>query len=111
MTRVKRGKVTGKRRKRYLKLAASYKGLNSTSSTLAMEQVIQSLNYKYIGRKLKKRNFKRLWVNSISIRIKKHNTAYCIFSKRLKKNYIYMNNKLLAHTNSTFVNVISRIIF
>jgi len=62
MVRVKRGNVAAKRRKKYLKLAKGYVGSNSRLSTMAGEQVVQSLNFAYIGRRLKKRNFRRIWI-------------------------------------------------
>lgn len=60
MIRVVRGNIANKRRKIYLKKAKGYKGVNSKLSTFANEQIIQSLNSAYIGRKLKKRNFKNI---------------------------------------------------
>ena len=66
MVRVKRGNVAAKRRKKYLHLAKGYVGANSRLSTLAAEQVVQSLNFAYIGRRLKKRNFRRIWIYRIN---------------------------------------------
>jgi large subunit ribosomal protein L20 len=59
--RVKRGNVAAKRRKKILNLAKGFVGSNSRLSTMASEQVVQSLNFAYIGRRLKKRNFRRIW--------------------------------------------------
>ena len=64
MVRVKRGNVAAKRRKKYLKLAKGYVGSNSRLSTMIGEQVVQSLNFAYIGRRLKKRNFRRIWMET-----------------------------------------------
>ena len=66
MVRTKRGNVAAKRRKKYLSLAKGYVGSNSRLSTMIAEQVVQSLNFAYIGRKLKKRNFRRIWIYSIN---------------------------------------------
>ena len=55
MIRIKRGNIAAKRRKKYLKLAKGYVGSNSRLSTMASEQVVQSFNYAYKSRKLKKR--------------------------------------------------------
>ena len=60
MVRTRRGNIAAKRRKKYLTLARGYVGSNSRLSTFACEQVIQSLNYAYIGRKLKKRSIQKL---------------------------------------------------
>jgi len=57
MVRIKRGNVAAKRRKKYLNLAKGYVGSNSRLSTMASEQVRQSLNFAYIGRRLKKEIF------------------------------------------------------
>ena len=59
MVRVKRGNIASKRRKKYLGLAKGFVGANSRLSTMAGEQVVQSFNFAYIGRRLKKRNFRR----------------------------------------------------
>ena len=66
MVRVKRGNIAAKRRKKYLNLAKGYVGANSRLSTMAGEQVVQSLNFAYIGRRLKKRNFRRIWIYRIN---------------------------------------------
>lgn len=57
MVRTTRGNVAAKRRKKYLHLAKGYVGSNSRLSTMATEQVVQSLNFAYIGRRLKKEIF------------------------------------------------------
>ena len=67
MVRVKRGNVAAKRRKKYLNLAKGFVGSQSRLSTLAAEQVVQSLNFAYISRRLKKRNFRRIWIYRINV--------------------------------------------
>lgn len=104
MTRVKRGKISTKKNNKYLKLASGFKGLSSKSSTLASEQLIQSYNYQYIGRKLKKRNFKNLWIKCLSVKLKKNTIPYYYFSNSIKKNFIYINNKLLSFINLSLIN-------
>lgn len=96
MVRVKRGNIAAKRRKKYLKLAKGYIGSNSKLSTFAGEQVIQSLNFSYIGRKLKKRIFRKIWIyhlNAISRLLK---TNYSSLIGNLKKKHILINRKILS---------------
>ncbi len=96
MVRVTRGNVAAKRRKKYLRLAKGYVGAHSRLSTMAMEQVIQSLNFAYTGRKLKKRNFKKIWIYRINAvcRVVKNNYSKVIGSFR--KLNIFLNKKILA---------------
>ena len=62
MTRVKRGNVARKRRKKILKLAQGFRGSHSTLFRVAKQQIVKSFRYAYIGRKQKKRTFRRLWI-------------------------------------------------
>lgn len=96
MVRVTRGNVAAKRRKKYIKLAKGYVGSNSRLSTLATEQVIQSLNFAYIGRKLRKRNFRLLWISRINSISRLCNTTYSNFLGGLRKLNIFLNKKILA---------------
>jgi len=96
MIRITRGNVASKRRKKYLKLAKGYRGSNSRLSTYASEQIVQSLNFAYVGRKLKKRMFKNIWIYRInsSLRLKKNN--YSKFIGSLKKSNILLNKQMLS---------------
>jgi large subunit ribosomal protein L20 len=96
MVRTKRGNVAAKRRKKYLKLAKGYVGANSRLSTMAGEQVVQSLNFAYIGRKLKKRNFRRIWIYRINSASRNKNNTYSKFIGSLRKLNIFLNRKILA---------------
>jgi large subunit ribosomal protein L20 len=97
MVRVKRGNVAAKRRKKYLKLAKGYTGSNSRLSVMATEQVIQSLNFAYIGRKLRKRNFRKLWICRINAAARARNNTYSNVIGCLRKANILIDRKLLAH--------------
>jgi len=66
MTRVKRGNVAIKRRKKILRLAKGYRGSHSKLFRIANQQVMKALKYAYRGRKLKKRNFRSLWIVRIN---------------------------------------------
>jgi large subunit ribosomal protein L20 len=111
MARVKRGNVARKSRKKYLKLAKGYVGSNSKLSTLASEQVVQSLNFAYTGRKLKKRNFRRFWIYRINAAARARNNIYSNFIGSLRKMDIFLDRKVLAFlafTDLSTFNVIER---
>jgi large subunit ribosomal protein L20 len=97
MVRVKRGNVAAKSRKKYLKLAKGYIGSNSRLSSLAAEQVVQSLQFAYIGRRLKKRNFRKIWIYRINAATRMKENKYSTFIGSLRKMNIYLNRKILAH--------------
>ena len=96
MVRVKRGNVAAKRRKKYLNLAKGYVGANSRLSTLAAEQVVQSLNFAYIGRRLKKRNFRRIWIYRINAASRVRQNIYSKFMGSLRKINVLLDRKILA---------------
>ena len=96
MVRVKRGNVAAKRRKKYLKLAKGYVGSNSRLSTMAGEQVVQSLNFAYIGRKLKKRNFRRIWIYRINAASRARKNIYSNLIGCLRNLNIFLDRKSLA---------------
>jgi large subunit ribosomal protein L20 len=96
MVRVKRGNVAAKRRKKYLSLAKGYIGANSRLSTLAAEQVVQSLNFAYIGRRLKKRTFRKIWIHRINSATRARKNIYSKFIGSLRHLNIFLNRKMLA---------------
>ena len=96
MVRVKRGNVAAKRRKKYLKLAKGYVGANSRLSTLAAEQVVQGLNFAYIGRRLKKRDFRRIWIYRINAAARMRNNIYSKFIGSLRNLDILLDRKVLS---------------
>jgi large subunit ribosomal protein L20 len=96
MVRTKRGNVAAKRRKKYISLAKGYVGSNSRLSTFAGEQVVQSLNFAYIGRKLKKRDFRKLWIYRINAAARIRNNSYSTLMGNLRKQNILLNKKALA---------------
>jgi large subunit ribosomal protein L20 len=111
MVRVKRGNVASKRRKKYLNLAKGYVGANSRLATYAGEQVVQSLNFAYIGRKLKKRTFRRLWIYRINAATRAKENIYSKFIGALRKISVFLNRKILAFlafTDLVTFNVIER---
>ena len=96
MVRVKRGNVASKRRKKYLSLARGFVGVNSKLTTMAGEQVVQSLNFAYIGRKLKKRNFRRIWIYRINAATRARLNIYSIFIGCLRNINIFLDRKILS---------------
>jgi len=98
MARVKNVAATRARRKRVLKLAKGYWGNKSRHFKMANQQVMKSLRYAYIGRKLKKRDFRRLWITRISAACKQNGLNYSRFMHGLKKTGIEMNRKMLSET-------------
>jgi large subunit ribosomal protein L20 len=96
MVRVKRGNVAVKSRKKYLKLAKGYVGSNSRLSSLAAEQVVQSFNFAYIGRRLKKRNFRKIWIYRINAATRVKKNTYSNFIGSIRKMNIFLNRKILA---------------
>ena len=96
MARIKGAMATRKRHKRILKLAKGYRGAKSKQFRTAKEAVMKSLSYAYVGRKLKKRNFRQLWIARISAQAKQNGMNYSTFMNGLKKAGIEMNRKMLA---------------
>ena len=96
MARVKGAMMTRKRRKKVLKLAKGYFGAKHRLFKTAKEAVMKSGNYAYIGRKLKKRDFRRLWITRISAAAKLNGMNYSTFMNGLKKAGVEMNRKMLA---------------
>ena len=96
MARVKGAMATRKRRKKVLKLAKGYFGAKSKLFKTAKEAVMKSGNYAYIGRRLKKRDFRRLWITRISAAAKMNGMNYSTFMNGLKKAGVEMNRKMLA---------------
>ncbi len=96
MARIKGAMMTRKRRKKVLKLAKGYYGAKSKLFRTAKEAVMKSGQYAYIGRRQRKRDFRRLWITRISAAAKMNGMNYSTFMNGLKKAGIYLNRKMLA---------------
>ena len=96
MARVKGAMATRKRRNKVLKLAKGYWGAKSKHFKMAKEAVMKSGNYAYIGRRLKKRDFRKLWITRISAACKMNGMNYSTFMNGLKKAGITLNRKMLS---------------
>ena len=96
MARIKGALATRKRRNKTLKLAKGYFGAKSKLFKTAKEAVMKSGNYAYIGRRQKKRDFRRLWITRISAACKLNGINYSSFMNGLNKAGITINRKMLA---------------
>ena len=96
MARVKGAMMTRKRRNKILKMAKGYWGAKSKRFKMANQAVMKSGVYAYVGRKRKKRDFRRLWITRISAACKLNGMNYSTFMNGLKKAGIEMNRKMLA---------------
>ena len=96
MARVKGAMMTRKRRNKTLKLAKGYFGAKSKHFKMAKQAVMKSGQYAYIGRKQKKRDFRRLWITRISAAAKINGMNYSTFMNGVKKAGITLNRKMLS---------------
>lgn len=96
MARIKGAMMTRKRRKKTLKLAKGFYGSKSKHFKMAKQQVMKSGNYAFIGRKLKKRQFRNLWITRINNAVRPLGMNYSSFMNGLKKAGIELNRKMLS---------------
>ena len=96
MARIKGAMMTRKRRNKTLKMAKGYWGAKSKHFKMANEQVMKSLTYAYVGRRLKKRDFRKLWITRISAGCKMNGMNYSTFMHGLKLAGVDMNRKMLS---------------
>jgi large subunit ribosomal protein L20 len=114
MVRVKRGNVARKRRKKILNLAKGYRGSHSRLFRVANQQVMKALTYSYVGRKQKKRIFRKLWITRINAISRLNNLTYSKVINNFKTSSIDLNRKMLAQIaildTSTFTKLLTNII-
>lgn len=96
MARIKGAMMTRKRRKKTVKLAKGYFGAKSKLFKMAKQALMKSGQYAYIGRKQRKRDFRRIWITRISAAAKMNGMNYSTFMNGLKKADITLNRKMLA---------------
>ena len=96
MARIKRAVNAHKKRRKIFKLAKGYFGSKSKQYRAASEQVRRSLRYAYVGRKLRKRDFRRLWIARINAAARLNGMSYSVLMNGLKKHNIEINRKILA---------------
>lgn len=104
--------MTRKRRKKIIGLAKGYWGAKSKLFKMANQQVMKSLRYAYIGRKAKKRDFRKLWITRISAAVKPLGLNYSKFIHGLKLAGIDMNRKMLSelaiHDSASFAALVEK---
>ena len=96
MVRIKRGNVARKRRKKILQMAKGYRGAHSRLFRVANQQVMKALRYSYVGRKQKKRVFRRLWITRINTMSRINGIPYSQLIHNFKKSNINLNRKMLS---------------
>ena len=96
MARIKGAMMTRKRRKKVLKAAKGYWGSKSKHFKMAKQAVMKSGNYAFAGRKMKKRDFRSLWITRISAQAKVNGMNYSTLMHGLKKAGVELNRKMLA---------------
>ena len=94
--RIKRGVNAHKKRVKILKAAKGYRGSKSKLYRVAREAVMKSGNYAYVGRKLKKRDFRQLWIARINAAAREHELSYSKLMHGLKLAGIELNRKVLS---------------
>lgn len=110
MVRIKRGNVARKRRKKILSLASGYRGAHSVLFRVANQQVMKALRYSYVGRKQKKRIFRKTWISRINAASRLNGTTYSQLIHKFKKSNVDLNRKILSQIavldTSTFKSLI-----
>ena len=96
MVRVKRGNVARKRRKKILSLASGYRGAHSILFRVANQQVMKALRYSYVGRKQKKRIFRRIWISRINAASRLNGISYSRLINKFKNSNVDLNRKMLS---------------
>ena len=113
MVRVKRGNIAKNRRKNVLVRAKGFKGAHSSLFRTANGQVMKSLIYAYVGRKRRKRDFKKLWLCRVNAAARIEGLTYSKLKSGLKQNSIDLNLKMLAQIalldKSTFSSIVSQL--
>lgn len=112
MTRVKTGYKRVRKHKKLLKQAKGFYGSRKNIFRRARETLLKAGEYSFMGRKKKKRDFKRLWITRINAALKEQNVKYSDFMHQLKKNNINLDRKslsALAQDKKTFKKLIDQI--
>ena len=113
MARIKGAVTTRRRRRKVLKLAKGYWGGKSKLFKTANQAVMKSLSYAYVSRRLKKRDFRRLWITRISAAVKPYGINYSRFMHGLKKLEIPLNRKVLSemavYDKKAFASIVDKV--
>ncbi len=96
MARVKRGVISRRKHKKLLGLTKGYRGTKSKLVRVAHEAALHAGAYAYHGRKLRKRDFRTLWITRISEAVKQQGISYSVFINKLKKANVELDRKVLS---------------
>lgn len=96
MSRVKRGVVTKRKHKKLLQLASGYWGQRKNVFRRAKETVLRALSFAYVGRKLRKRDFRSLFISRLKAAVEVRNSKYSIFVHKMKVAQMQLNRKVLS---------------
>lgn len=96
MSRVKRGVTKRARHKKILKMAKGYRGRAKSCFRIAIEKVEKALQYSYRDRKVRKRDFRGLWIQRINAAVREHDMIYSRFISGLKAAHIDLDRKVLS---------------
>ncbi|HTR16309.1 MAG TPA: 50S ribosomal protein L20 [Acetobacteraceae bacterium] len=113
MARVKRGVTTHARHKKVLEQSKGYFGRSSTNYRIAMERLEKALRYAYRDRRVKKREFRGLWIQRINAAVREHGLTYSRFIDGLNKAGIEIDRKVLAaiayDDAATFAEIVKKV--
>ena len=110
MSRVKRGNVARKRRKKILKLAKGFRGSHSKLFRTANQQVMKALRNAYRDRRKRKRDFRRLWITRINAAARMNGLSYSKLTHQLKKAEVGLNRKMLAQLAMVDPNAFTKVV-
>lgn len=96
MSRIKRGVTAHRRHKKLLKQTKGFWGQRSNVFKRAHETLMRALQFAYIGRRLKKRDFRKLFITRINAAARMHDLSYSVFTNLLKKSNVMLNRKMLS---------------
>jgi large subunit ribosomal protein L20 len=110
MARVKRGKIKVKKRRKILRLVKGFRRPYSIKKKFAKEAILHAYKYAYIGRKQKKRNFRRLWQVRINSALKAKGLKYSNFIHLMKEKNIDLNRKVLAELAQNYPVIFEKVV-
>ncbi|MDD5605858.1 MAG: 50S ribosomal protein L20 [Patescibacteria group bacterium] len=108
--RIKRGKTVNRKHKKVLKAAKGFRTLRRTNIKLARQAVLKAGQYAYRDRRVKKRDFRALWINRISAALAGLELKYSRFVEALKNKQVGLDRKILAQLATTHPEVFDRVV-